>query len=378
MQDRRAPTRPDTVFAPPDASTQEDASRFSMNAPLPSYDADLRDKVLAWCVRRGRDTWSPADEAGFQAWLAGSSDRREAWAEWEARWKALDGIPAEAIAALRSRLALDKARHAAGAAAPAWAARRRLVPVLASVALAVVAGGSALLAWSHWQAQPVYAQVFASARGQQVEARLPDGSQLRLDTATRLEVTYYRQRREVKLIDGQALFSVQPDAARPFQVLAGPVGVTVVGTRFSVRYTPGIAGASGVRVAVEQGQVRVARLDAGDYESADAVHLTAGQEVQADARGVLSPAAPVASDDIAPWRRNRVSFVNTPLDQALAELGRYGSTQLVVRDPGVAQLRLSGTFDPRDVQTLRRVLPMALPVRLTATSEGQAEIVPAR
>ncbi|WP_208508581.1 hypothetical protein [Variovorax paradoxus] len=74
--------------------------------------------------------------------------------------------------------------------------------------------------------------------------------------------------------------------------------------------------------------------------------------------------AAVPGEGIAPWREHRLSFVDTPLARALAELERYGSTGLVVNDPAVAALRLTGTFDPRDPRTLRRALPSALPVRL--------------
>lgn len=339
-----------------------------MTAPPPPPDADaaLRDEVLAWCVRRGRADWNAADDAALQDWLAAGPARRAAFERWQAHWQALDALPADAVAALRARLAIDKAR---AAMPPVPAPRRRLVPLFAAAAVLVLAGGAALLAWDHGQARPLYVQVIATQRGQQVEAQLPDGSRLRLDTATRLEVAYYRQRREVRLLDGQALFSVRADAARPFKVLAGPVRVTVLGTRFSVRHTPGQPGAAGVQVAVEQGRVHVA----GGGE----VQLSAGQQVAADAQGLLAPVASVAGEGVAPWRAHRVSFVDTPLEQALAELERYGATGLVVRDPAVAALRLSGTFDPRDTQTLRRVLPSALPVRLRPSGD-LAEIVPAR
>jgi transmembrane sensor len=246
--------------------------------------------------------------------------------------------------------------------------------VLVLGAALLTTSGSALLAWGYWQKQPIFVQAFHTERGQQVEARLPDGSQLRLDTATRLEVLYYRQRREVRLLDGQAFFAVQPDAGRPFQVRAGPLEVTVVGTRFSVRHTPGQPGASDIRVAVEQGRVHVARHCGGSTAREAGVDLAAGQQVAADGQGRLTPPASVRTEDIAPWRSYRISFVDIPLDQALAEFERYGSTGLVLRSPGASALRLSGTFDPRDPQTFARVLPSALPVRLVPL-HGQTEIV---
>lgn len=340
----------------------------------------LREEVIDWFVHRRSANWNSRDERLFQDWIDADPKHADAYRQWESRWQAFDAIAPETVAGWREGFA--------GNQVVASTRRGFLKPALALAAAGVVAGGS-YLGWSHQQAQPVFAQAFATQRGQQLEVPLPDGSVLRLDTATRLEVRYFRQRREVRLIDGQAVFTVQSDAKRPFDVLAGPLQVRVVGTRFAVRYTPTMAGAEGARVSVEQGRVRVARMDrasdgnwsngvgsAPDTEPQGAVFLTAGQQVHSDAEGMLAAVSAIPGDGIAPWREHRLSFVDTPLARALAELERYGSTGLVVRDPAVAALRLSGTFDPRDARTLRRALPSALPVRLRGDGPV-AEIVAA-
>ncbi|MNY86609.1 fec operon regulator FecR [compost metagenome] len=196
---------------------------------------------------------------------------------------------------------------------------------------------------------------------------MPDGSRLRLDAATRLEVAYYRNRREVKLLEGQAMFKVSANPTMPFNVLAGPVRVTVVGTRFAVRYTPSLPGDAGVRVAVEEGKVRVA----GDH----VVMLSAGQQVTSDRDGVLTDVRPVALAEVAPWKNQRVRFDSQRLDVALAELGRYVDVPLIIHDPAVAALPITGVFNPADLSTFQRVLPASLPVRLKVIGQGSWEIV---
>lgn len=368
----------DTVAetVPPSASPTAHCADTPMPQLATTADDDLRQAVLERHVRRHSADWRAADEAALAEWLAAAPERQQAWNRWQAHWAALDGLPPEAVARLRATLP-----GAPAAAAPVPQRRRFLAPVLASAAALAVTAGTGWLGWRQWQAQPVYTQALRSARGQQLQASLPDGSTLRLDTATRLEVTFYRQRREVRLLEGQAVFEVTHDAAHPFHVLAGPMGVTVVGTRFAVRHTPDVPGADGVRVAVEQGRVRVARLlgDATDpaREAPGALTLGPGQGVWAAADGTLSPVTAESAGGFAPWRNSRVSFVDAPLGQALAELERYGDTGLTVRDPAVAALRLSGTFDPSDAQTLRRALAAALPVRLQPASGGD-ELVLAR
>ena len=109
-----------------------------------------------------------------------------------------------------------------------------------------------------------------------------------------------------------------------------------------------------------------------------AVILTAGQQLASDAAGALSAVLPVPAGGIAPWREHRVRFDNQRLDHALAELARYGDPQLLVRDPAVAALPITGVFDPRDMATFRRLLSASLPVRLQAARGGAAEVVLAR
>jgi len=357
---------------------------------------DIDDDALGWLIRRTGGGFGARDEATFQAWLEADDSHRSAYEREESQWSALDRLPTDGLDILRANLADDLASELAPAArlgqtaTANWqrgrpstcvgglARRRYIATAFSAAVVALISGTSGFMAWNHWQAQPVFVQAFHTQRGQQLEVPLPDGSQLRLDTATRLEVSYYRDRREVQLSEGQAVFSVQSDAVRPFKVLAGPLRITVVGTRFSVRHTPAMAGADGVRVAVEKGRVKVERISAplADNASATPLFLSAGQQIASDAQGLLEPVSPLSMAGMAPWRDNLVSFDNTRLDRVLAELERYGNTGLVVRDPAVANLRVTGTFNPTRLGNFASVLPKAAPVRLREVG-GVMEIVAA-
>jgi len=351
-----------------------------MNKPPPAHppaapSTNLDEAALDWFVRRAGGPFEAADEAGFQTWLAADSAHRAAFARHQDDWRALDALPADGLRTLRQNLADDKAAATAHAAPRPRAWWRELTAwapqaALAAVALMVSCGG--YLAWNVWQQQALFTQSFATARGQQLEVSLPEGSRLRLDTLTTAEVAIYRGRREVRLPQGQAMFQIAGDAARPFDVLAGPLRITVVGTRFSVRYTPGMPGQAGVQVAVEEGRVRVAR--AARSTSDTTVELLAGQQITSDMAGLLGAVSAVPAAGVAPWRESRVSFDDTPLDQALAEFGRYGPVHLSVADPAVAALRVTGTFDPRRPGNFARILPQVLPVRLREQGD-EAEIV---
>ncbi len=360
--------------------------------------ARVRDEALDWFVRSQGPGFDAQQERAWQHWMAQDAAHRAAWAHWQREWSSFDQVPQAMRLLLQRNLAHDQAMAAAGPAgaerlleagmpppaavalpgSPTSPARRRvLVPALALGAGAMVAGTAGLMGWRHWQAQAVFAQAFGTRRGQQQDVTLPDGSRLRLDTATRLQVTFYRQHREVQLLDGQAVFAVEADVERPFVVLAGPLRVTVVGTRFSVRHTPGMAGDEGVRVEVEEGRVKVESRAEGS-SGGQALILSAAEQVACDAGGHLSAVAHVADGGMAPWREHRIRFDSVRLDRVLAEFARYREVPWHIGDPGVAALPVSGVFDPRDLATFRRVLPLSLPVRLKEVAGGQTEVVPAR
>jgi transmembrane sensor len=252
--------------------------------------------------------------------------------------------------------------------------RRTMSYALTTAALLAVIGGGA--GWSWLQAQPVFAQTYTTQRGEQRSVTLPDGSTLQLDTATTAAVSLSRGRRAVRLVDGQAMFTVTPDAARPFDVDAGPVRATVVGTRFSVRYTDTGLDAGGVTVAVAEGRVDVRSLMPGaDGRPQPTFALAAGQAVRSDASGRMDAPRSVPANGAMPWQEGRVNLDDVPLSQALAEFARYGDTGLRLA-PAIADVRISGSFELRRADAFARALPDVLPVKLR-TRGGATDIEPA-
>ncbi|WP_232821077.1 FecR domain-containing protein [Dyella sp. C11] len=222
-----------------------------------------------------------------------------------------------------------------------------------SIALMALAG---TVFWQQNNA-PTYTAKIDTVRGQVREVDLPDGSHLVLDTDTHIEVSLFAHHRDVRLSHGQVMFVVEHDASRPFQVDAGGTRVTVLGTRFSVRYTESGLQDAGVGVAVEQGHVRVQNLATVD--------LLAQQAVNVDGRGEPGPVHALPPGAVAPWRQSHVNFNDTPLAAALAEFERYGPTDLALGDGRASRLRITGSFDVRQPEVFAHALPHVLAVRLS-------------
>ena len=308
------------------------------------------------------DGLTAEEEGQFQAWLAADVSHAPTYERLLSLWNDLGALAPSA----------QPGPAVAPSVARGWRARLRsgwsalslgpIVPQLATAVLAFAVVGAGWWGVGEWRKAPTFDRTFATLRGEQKTVRLPDGSTLWLDTATQARVIFHRNRREVRLPEGQAMFAVQHDTDKPFDVLAGPVRVTVLGTKFSVRYTRSGLHQNSVGVAVDEGRVRVAPLHERQDAAASVRHLVAGQSVVADGAGmgsVVSSSAPAA-----PWREGRVTFEKVTLSQALAELDRYREGRLRIGDPRVADLQISGSFDLRHLDAFERVLPQVLPVAL--------------
>lgn len=312
-----------------------------------------------------------AEEAEFTEWLAASTAH-------EAALRHLG----QSLAAARSTSPEQQARRrsqSAPHAHPDAAAQRpgrswsRLLPRTALAVLCCTVALAVGMGWHPWEQQPTFTSSHQTPRGQTKTITLPDGTALSLDAETQAQVALFRDRREVRITQGQILFAVAPDSARPFHVLAGPARVTVGGTRFSVRYRATGMEAGSVQVAVQQGYVRVA----GAQGAATPADLVAGQALSVSPTGTLGPMAAVAPGSIALWRKGLIRFENTPLADALVELERYGPTGLVVHDPAVAALRIDGTYQASRPAEFERMLAQILPVTLVAGPDGRTEIAAA-
>lgn len=365
---------------PPDTGNESDAREFESFA----QEQNPLDIEAATWVARKRDGLGAADDAGLRAWLAADPRHAAAYEDMDRTFSQLRDLPDSDVESLKAGLETEPAMAPRPSAVPSRRPRpvssgrrtwmidiSRLLPQAAAAAIAFTVVGGGWLGWQHWQRQPTFEKTFATARGQLLTASLPDGSTVMLDTSTQAAARLYRDRREVQLTDGQAMFTVQADAEHPFHVRAGALRITVVGTRFSVRHTQSGLGAGNTVVAVEEGRVRVVHSDgagstatAGAFTPEPPIQLTAGQTVTADAYGRFSPVASVTAAAVAPWREGRVSFDNTPLAQALAEFERYGNTGLVIRDAAVAAMPVGGSHGLRQSQSFAAALPQVLPVRL--------------
>lgn len=318
----------------------------------------VAEQAARWFLKR-REGLTPHEHQAFEHWLQEPAHADE-YQQMRALWQDTLAIPAAEVERLRPAPVKKPL--------PLW---RWGASVCSLLLLAAVL-------WFPLRdqfASPVYSAGWQTARGEQRQVNLPDGTVINLDAGTAVRVNYYAHRREVVLERGQAFFSVQHLPERPFVVFSGPSRATVIGTAFQVRYLPHSMSGDGVEVAVSEGAVRVGPRNRWENDwwramqhlnlSAAARYLTvlhAAQQTRSDATGALY--APVEARDIAAWKEERIVFDNTRLDMALAEFARYGDVPLQLATDEVAGLRVSGSFDVNRAASFAKALPGVLPVKI--------------
>src|SRR5262249_13652201 len=69
------------------------------------------------------------------------------------------------------------------------------------------------------------------------------------------------------------------------------------------------------------------------------------------------------------WTQGRLVFQGTPLQEVAAEFNRYNARRLVVQDPELANLRVTGIFSSTDPSSLIRFLETRPEIDLTQTPD---------
>lgn len=213
--------------------------------------------------------------------------------------------------------------------------------------------------------RPWDGQSYGTAVGERRAIALQDGSTVELNTDSRVRVRLSKSERRLTLERGQAMFSVAHDPARPFLVTAGDATVRALGTRFSVYKTK-----DAVRVTLAEGRIEVA----APKEWKAPVTLTAGQEIEA--RPAAAPARPQRVDLAAAtaWTQGRLTFHDTRLVDAVAEVNRYSRRQVRLGQGAPADLLVNGAFDTGDTNAFVQGVTALLDLKAQARPNGDVEL----
>lgn len=279
-----------------------------------------------WAVKRDLGALAPEQQAAFDAWLAADIRHLGAYGRAEAVLGRLERFHSGAVGQLRA------------CQPPEPLLARRRVIMMGGIAASLAAIG--FFGAAYWQSGQE--QIFATGLGQVREVPLADGSLIVLNTNSKVSVRFTDARREIHLLQGEALFDVAKNKKRPFIVSAGDMQVRAVGTAFTVSMLP----QRPIRVVVKEG---VVELNRNGPVKGPPVRVKAYTQALApsDAPIVAAGVAQSKLDRTLAWQFGRLDFDNETLQDAAAEFARYSDVRIVV-DPAVANRTVTGLFVSND------------------------------
>ncbi|MDE1167017.1 MAG: FecR family protein [Pseudomonas sp.] len=296
--------------------------------------ARVLDAAIAWQLCLDCGNGSPVERAEFDKWYAADEEHARAWMQLgmlDQRFKIAPGPARKALLQRRSG-----ARKLGGGLAS--------IVLLAGVALLA---GTRVLPVDYWLADE------RTATGEQRTLNLDDGTVIKLNTHSAVDVRFDDKRRLIVLQEGEIFVETghKNNDARPFLVQTEDGSLRALGTRFLVRRED-----QGTRLSVLQSAV-AAHAQGSNNEQV----LHEGQQVLMHRNGLdLASALPPGADA---WTRGMLVVDNARLADLVKELGRYRSGHLGV-SAEVADLRITGSFPLNDTQLALTALLPTLPVQI--------------
>jgi transmembrane sensor len=226
----------------------------------------------------------------------------------------------------------------------------------AGAALAASVGGAIYLG-----VRPLLSsETIETARGQRTQQQLGDGSSIALNTDSKVEVALGKGERHVTLVRGEVFFDVRRDPDRPFVVDLGDARVEVLGTSFNILKKNDM-----IEVTVSEGVVAVTGFDGAVTQVQAGKTALVGQ-------GLLTTSA--TSEALArqrrAWNEGFIELNDEPLVMAVTEVNRYRTVPLVIGDPSIASLTVSGRFGVNESDSFIDALKTSFDLKTVRTPAG--------
>ena len=317
-----------------------------MKSPTPFQKID--EEASLWATRIDSGDLNASDQAALSAWLKANPEHQRAFDKYRELSARIDthvearlGAAVETVVRERKTSRLRQRVFAATFATAAAIA----------VLITVLSGRPLSL---------------ATKTAERHVTMLDDGTKVDLNARTELSISFTRDERRVRLVSGEALFTVAKDARRPFLVQIPTGSVRVTGTVFNVR----AANSERVEVTVLEGTVRVRPAGEVTHEQP----VTSGLQAVLSGNAVTLHALPDGTaQDVIAWRQGQVVFNDTPLSEAIERFAAYHARAITV-DAKAANLRLGGRYSLEDLNGLLESIEAVLPVHITHQPGGNVRI----
>lgn len=336
-----------------------------MKRNRPERDGEISLDAANWLVKRDRG-FTAEEQDAFSTWLVADSRHGDWLARHQQTWKSFnllgDWRPAHSAEPNPDLLARPR-RHLR------WQAPALLAAACLAVTFLFLQRPATGTASPEIAAT---APLVLSSLSGYAKHTLEDGTVLELKHGASVLVQYTAAQRRVRIVQGEAFFSVAKNPARPFVVQAGDITVRAVGTAFNVRL-----GTASVEVLVTEGKVQVAPSAPSAQPVAPVPLLVAGQFAVVPLGLTSTPAVTSFSQGdqsrLLAWQPHLLEFDSTPLHEVVATFNRCNHVQLRLADERLNGLPIVASIRSDNLDAFVRLLELTTAAR--AERHGDQEIV---
>ena len=355
----------------------------------PRLNAQIREEASEWLISFCEGEGDTAAREKFTGWLKTSPQHVRAYLRVSAFWDDgelidkdgkgdIDALVQRALAesnvvALPAATGLCEVNAANEQAAHLLPLQHQEKPATSispqrrganAVVFLVACIGAALFTWLQFYSAPTY----TTAIGETRTVTLSDGSLVELNARSAIKVKFSESQRVVDLLEGQALFRVARNPARPFVVRSGDTSVKAVGTQFDVYRK-----SSGTLVTVLEGRVAISepahpRPGGAGTAVEEPVLLKAGEQAVVTSQAIVSSKNANLAAATA-WTEGLLMFDAAPLSEVVEEFNRHNIRPLVLEDARLRNLRISGIFPATGAERIVQFLRERFGVAVRETDE---------
>jgi transmembrane sensor len=295
-------------------------------------------EAAGWLVKQQEKPLTATEQKQLEQWQQSNKDNQFAWQRAQHFINQVDTLPKDIAYAVLNRPDDEKRRFNIG----------KLALLLASGPL--IWGTYKTVDIQQWSAD------YRTAKGQQKQVTLPDGTQVKLNTATAFDISFDDKTRLLSLREGEIQVHTTMTGSqelKPFIVKTQDAILSPFDANFTVRQYSELT-----RVGVIEGRVKVVPKLANDAEGN--VFKT-GHQVELSSHAFLSH-KPLATDTIS-WLDNMLAVHNMPLNKFIQEVSRYHRGLLRV-SPDIANIDVSGAFPVQDINIIFNMLSHTYPINI--------------
>lgn len=299
---------------------------------------------------------SPEEAIAIENWIAGSQNNRQVFEQYQKTWNNFQPTvdyqqPDKDLVWQGLETSLPGKKPLPGKGRIFFL--KRYAFAAAITGLIVVSG----IAWfilngNHSSGSIIQKEIAANSGF--IRDSLPDGTEVVITNKSRLVYPekFATARREVKL-EGEAFFSVKPDASRPFLINIDGVSIRILGTTFNVRRNEAVN-------EIET-QVRTGTVEMFNKEGRIIIH--AGQTGIYSKTGNRFSVKDAVDLNSFAYATHELFFNEISLREIITCLEKTYSRRIVLENEALANCKMTSSFDNKPIEYILDIITTTLGIR---------------